>query len=103
MSVLHVSEADFEKEVLNSDKKVLVDFYADWCGPCKMLAPILEQIAEENNDVKIVKVNVDENENLAVKYKIMSIPALIVFDKGEIYNKSVGLISKAEALSLFTK
>ena len=88
MMLKHVSVEDFEDEVLKSDVKVLVDFYADWCGPCKMMAPVLEEIAENNNGFKIVKLN------------IMSIPALFVFDKGEVVNKSIGLISKNEVLDL---
>ena len=100
MMLKHVSVEDFEDEVLKSDVKVLVDFYADWCGPCKMMAPVLEEIAENNNGFKIVKLNVDENMSIAEKNKIMSIPALFVFDKGEVVNKSVGLISKNEVLDL---
>ena len=100
MMLKHVSVEDFEDEVLKSDVKVLVDFYADWCGPCKMMAPVLEEIAENNNGFKIVKLNVDENMSIAEKYNIMSIPALFVFDKGEVVNKSVGLISKNEVLDL---
>lgn len=100
MMLKHVSVEDFEDEVLKSDVKVLVDFYADWCGPCKMMAPVLEEIAENNNGFKIVKLNVDENMSIAEKYSIMSIPALFVFDKGEVVNKSIGLISKNEVLDL---
>lgn len=100
MMLKHVSVEDFEDEVLKSDVKVLVDFYADWCGPCKMMSPVLEEIAENNNGFKIVKLNVDENMSIAEKYNIMSIPALFVFDKGEVVNKSVGLISKNEVLDL---
>lgn len=100
MMLKHVSVEDFEDEVLKSDVKVLVDFYADWCGPCTMMAPVLEEIAENNNGFKIVKLNVDENMSIAEKYNIMSIPALFVFDKGEVVNKSVGLISKNEVLDL---
>ena len=100
MMLKHVSVEDFEDEVLKSDVKVLVDFYADWCGPCKMMASVLEEIAENNNDFKIVKLNVDENMSIAEKYNIMSIPALFVFDKGEVVNKSIGLISKNEVLDL---
>lgn len=100
MMLKHVSVEDFEDEVLKSDVKVLVDFYADWCGPCKMMAPVLEEIAENNNGFKIVKLNVDENMSIAEKYNIMSIPSLFVFDKGEVVNKSVGLISKNEVLDL---
>lgn len=100
MMLKHVSVEDFEDEVLKSDVKVLVDFYADWCGPCKMMAPVLEEIAENNNGFKIVKLNVDENMSIAEKHNIMSIPALFVFDKGEVVNKSIGLISKNEVLDL---
>ena len=100
MMLKHVSVEDFEDEVLKSDVKVLVDFYADWCGPCKMMAPVLEEIAENNNGFKIVKLNVDENMSIAEKYNIMSNPALFVFDKGEVVNKSIGLISKNEVLDL---
>lgn len=100
MMLKHVNVEDFEDEVLKSDVKVLVDFYADWCGPCKMMAPVLEEIAENNNGFKIVKLNVDENMSIAEKYNIMSIPALFVFDKGEVVNKSIGLISKNEVLDL---
>ena len=100
MMLKHVSVEDFEDEVLKSDVKVLVDFYADWCGPCKMMAPVLEEIAENNNGFKIVKLNVDENMSIAEKYNIMAIPALFVFDKGQVVNKSIGLISKNEVLDL---
>lgn len=100
MMLKHVSVEDFEDEVLKSDVKVLVDFYTDWCGPCKMMSPVLEEIAENNNGFKIVKLNVDENMSIAEKYNIMSIPALFVFDKGEVVNKSIGLISKNEVLDL---
>ena len=86
--------------LINGDKPMLIDFYADWCGPCKMMAPVLEEIAENNNGFKIVKLNVDENMSIAEKYNIMSIPALFVFDKGEVVNKSIGLISKNEVLDL---
>lgn len=100
MELKHVNEADFESEVIKCDKKVLVDFYASWCGPCKMMAPILEEMANTTDSVKIVKLDVDENQNLAIKYGVMSIPTLIVFDKGEVVNKSVGLISKSEIMDL---
>lgn len=83
MMLKHVSVEDFEDEVLKSDVKVLVDFYADWCGPCKMMAPVLEEIAENNNGFKIVKLNVDENMSIAEKYNIMSIPALLYLIKAK--------------------
>ena len=91
---LEITTENFDELVLNSDKTVLVDFWADWCGPCKMLSPVIKQIAEERN------VNVDEQPGLGVKYKIASIPTVIVFKNGEITNKSIGLVSKAELLSL---
>ena len=100
MAVKHVSGKDFETEVLKSDKKVLVDFYADWCGPCKMMGPVLEEMAAEYDNIDVVKINVDEEQELAIRYKVMSIPALMVFDKGEVVKKSVGLISKAEVIEL---
>lgn len=100
MAVKHVKNNDFESEVLKSDKKVLVDFYADWCGPCKMMGPVLEAVAKENDNIDVVKINVDEEQELAMQYRVMSIPALMVFEKGEVVRKSVGLISKAEVLDL---
>lgn len=100
MAVKHVKNNDFESEVLKSDKKVLVDFYADWCGPCKMMGPVLEAVAKENDNIDVVKINVDEEQELAMRYRVMSIPALMVFEKGEVVKKSVGLISKAEVLDL---
>ena len=81
---------DFEKEVLKSDKKVLVDFNATWCGPCRMLAPIIEEIGEERKDIKVISIDVDENEELAREYGIFSIPCLIVFANGKEINRSVG-------------
>jgi len=100
MEVLEVTSSNFEEEVLNSDKTVLVDFYADWCGPCKMLSPVVEAIANENEDIKVVKVNVDDEQNLAIKYEIMSIPTLVVIKNGQVANKSVGLVSKSQILDL---
>lgn len=94
MSVLKITENNFEEEVLNSDKTVLLDFYADWCGPCKMQSPIIDQIAEEKQDVKVGKINVDENQNLAGKYGVMSIPTLLIIKNGEIAGQFVGLTGK---------
>lgn len=98
MAVVHLTEANFEQEVLKSDIPVLVDFWAPWCGPCKMLSPVIEEIAAEVADVKICKVNTDEADTLALKYKVMSIPTLILFKNGEIAAKSVGAKPKAELM-----
>ena len=100
MSVIDVKTADFETEVLKSDKTVLVDFWAIWCGPCRMLSPVVDQVAEENPDIKVCKVNVDEEQQLAIKYGVMSIPTLLVFKGGELVNQSVGVIPKEEVLNL---
>lgn len=100
MSVIDVKAADFEAEVLKSDKTVLVDFWAVWCGPCRMLSPVVDQVAEENPDIKVCKVNVDEEQQLAIKYGVMSIPTLLVFKGGELVNQSVGVIPKEEVLNL---
>ena len=91
---------DFEKEVLKSDKKVLVDFNATWCGPCRMLAPIIEQIKEERKDIKVLSIDVDEEEDLAREYGIMSIPCLIVFENGKEINRSVGFMPKEDVEEL---
>jgi thioredoxin 1 len=96
MSVLHVTVEDFEKEVLQAEKPVLVDFWATWCGPCKMISPIIEELASESSEVKFCKVNVDEQSTLAQKYRIMSIPTLLVIKDGEVVNTSVGLKSKSD-------
>ena len=100
MAVIKVTYDNFEKEVIKSDKPVLVDFNADWCGPCRMLAPTLDEIAEENDGIKVVSVNVDDEPELAEDHEISSIPCLIVYKNGEIVNRSVGLISKNAVLSL---
>lgn len=100
MNIIKVSDENFEQEVLNSNIPVLVDFYADWCGPCKMLSPIVDEVANENDDIKVVKVNVDESQNTAIKYQVMSIPTLVVIKNGNEVNRSVGLIDKQEVLNL---
>ena len=97
-SVIPVTSANFEQEVLNSDKRVLVDFYADWCGPCKILSPRVAEIANENKDLKVVKINVDQNEDLARKYNISSMPTLLVIENGKELNRAVGALSKSTVL-----
>ncbi|MBR1867480.1 MAG: thioredoxin [Clostridia bacterium] len=96
MSVIKVSKENFESEVLNSDKPVLVDFNANWCGPCKMLKPILDEVSEERTDVKIVSVNIDDEDELAEDYSVYSIPCLVLFKNGAEAKRSVGLIPKTE-------
>ena len=100
MSVISVTNNNFETEVLLCDKPVLVDFYATWCGPCRMLSPILDEIAEEREDIKVCKVNVDEEPELASKYQIVSIPTVFVIQNGEITNQSLGAKPKAQILDL---
>lgn len=99
MAVVHVTEANFEQEVLQSDIPVLVDFWASWCMPCKRLAPIIEEIAEEVTDVKICKLNIDEADTIALKYKVMSIPTLVLFKNGAVTATAVGERPKAEVLA----
>jgi len=100
MSVLHITKDTFEKEVLHSDKPVLLDFFAVWCGPCKMIAPVLDEIAAEREDIKVCKVNVDEEPELAAKYQVMSIPTLMVIKDGEVVNQSLGAKPKAQILDM---
>ena len=100
MSVLHITKDTFEKEVLQSDKPVLLDFFAVWCGPCKMIAPILDEIAEEREDIKVCKVNVDEEPELAAKYQVMSIPTLFVIKDGQVVNQALGARPKAQILAM---
>ncbi|MBR1812771.1 MAG: thioredoxin [Lachnospiraceae bacterium] len=100
MSVVTITESNFEKEVLQSDKPVLLDFWATWCGPCKMLSPVVDQIAEENSAIKVGKVNVDDEQELAGRFNIMSIPTLLVFKNGQMVNQSVGVIPKERILQL---
>ena len=100
MSALHVTNENFETEVLKSEKPVLVDFWAAWCGPCQMLLPVIEELAGEVADAKICKVNVDEEPELAEKYSVMTIPTLIVFRDGKPAEKSIGVISREQILKL---
>lgn len=100
MSVIAVTNETFEQEVLRPDVPVIVDFWASWCGPCRMLAPILDQVASERPDVKIAKINVDEQMELASRFGIVSIPTLIVFKDGQPVNKSMGVKPKADILAM---
>lgn len=100
MEVIKLNNQNFQKEVIDSDKIVLIDFYADWCGPCKMMSPIIDEVANEMYEsVKVCKLNVDENPNLAVEYNVMSIPTLIIFKSGNVVDTSVGLRDKEEILN----
>ena len=99
MEVIKLNNENFNKEVKESNKVVLVDFYADWCGPCKMMAPIIDTIAEEIGDkAKICKLNVDEAQDISIEYNVMSIPTLIIFKNGEVFEKLVGLQDKTELM-----
>ncbi|MBQ2836383.1 MAG: thioredoxin [Clostridia bacterium] len=100
MEIMKVTSANFEDEVLNSDKTVLIDFYADWCGPCKMFSPVVEAVATENEDLKVVKVNVDDAQDLAIQYQVMSIPTTVVIKEGKEVNRAVGMVSKSDLLEM---
>ena len=100
MSVITVTSQNFEAEVAASDKTVLIDFWASWCGPCRMLSPIVDEIAEERTDIKVGKINVDEEPELAGRFGVMSIPTLVVLVGGEVKNKSVGVIPNEKILDL---
>ena len=100
MAVVKVNLENFENEVLKSEKPVLLDFWASWCGPCRELGPIVDALGEELTEVKVVKVNVDEERELAKKYKIFSIPTLVVIKDGQPVNKSVGVRSREEILAM---
>lgn len=99
MSVLKITGENYEKEVLKSDKPVLIDFYADWCGPCRTMSPIIDEIAEEKADsIKVGKVNVDENQDLAMEYGVMSIPTIMIIKNGKVENTFVGVRDKGEIM-----
>lgn len=101
--ILHVNKDNFENEIIKSDIPVLLDFWAEWCGPCKMLAPVFEELADEVQNVKFAKVNVDEAGDLAQEFKIMSIPTLVLMKDGKAVKKSVGLISKHDMKELLAE
>ncbi len=100
VEIVKVTESNFNSEVLESKKTVLIDFYADWCGPCKMLSPIVQEVANENENIKVVKINIDDEQNLAIKYDIMSIPTLVVIKDGEEKNRVVGVVGKNAILDM---
>lgn len=100
MSVIKVTKDNFENEVMNCEKTVLLDFYADWCGPCRMVSPIVDAISEEHPEYKVGKVNVDEENQLATTFGVMSIPSLFVIRNGEVVNQAVGARTKAQILDM---
>lgn len=100
MAVVKLTAENFEKEVLQSEKPVLVDFYAEWCGPCQMMGPVVEEISNEVNDAKVCKINIDEQMSIAQKYGVMSIPTFIVFKNGDVADKKMGAMPKSAVLSM---
>ena len=100
MSVIHVNKNNYGQEVLNSDKPVLLDFWAPWCGPCRLVGPILDEIAAERSDMKVCKINVDEEQELAMRFGVMSIPTLVVMKNGQVVNQAIGARPKAQILAM---
>ena len=103
MKVIEITKENYQKEIENAEGKIIIDFYADWCMPCKRMSPIVDQIAEENPDVKFVKVNIDENEDLARTYGIMSIPTFVYMEDGAVVSKKIGMMPKEELMNLIKK
>ena len=100
MSVININKNNYQEEVMHSDKPVLLDFWASWCGPCRMVSPIVDEIAAERSDIKVGKINVDEQPELAAQFGVMSIPTLVVMKNGRIVNQTVGARPKAQILAL---
>ena len=100
MSVIHINKSNFQNEVLNSEKPVLLDFWAPWCGPCRMVSPIVDEIAAERSDIKVCKIDVDEQPELAARFGVMSIPTLVVMKNGKVINQAVGARPKAQILAM---
>lgn len=100
MSVINVTKDNFDSVVLKSDKPVLIDFYADWCGPCRMVSPIVDEIAQERDDIIVGKINVDSEQELAAEFSVMSIPMLAVIKDGKVVNQSVGAVPKEQILEM---
>ena len=100
MAAIEITNENYEAEVLQSDKPVLLDFWASWCGPCQMVSPVIEQIGEENDSIRVGKVNVDEQGELTMQFRVVSIPTLVVMKGGEEVNRIVGAASKSEILAM---
>ncbi|WP_178042853.1 thioredoxin [Frisingicoccus sp.] len=101
MAVIELTQENYQKEVIESDKPVLIDFFATWCGPCKMVSPVVDEIANERPDIKVCKLDVDRNLDLARTFQVMSVPTLVAMKNGEIVNKIIGAMPKAQILKMF--
>lgn len=100
MSAITINKHNFQEEILNSDKNVLIDFFADWCGPCQRVSPVIDEIARENPDIKVGKINVDEQPELASRFRVYTIPSLFVFKNGQVIEQAVGVQSKEHLLAM---